>query len=79
MAKVKQSLPRAFYGLALLFLLFIGSIPAEAQEQRFPKPEFETGYEQPDPETPEPRSLTMSYMDVGVLFLVLSLASWFAL
>lgn len=76
---VKQSLPKLIYSFALLFLLFLTSMPAQAQEQRFPKPEFESGYEQPDPETPEPRNLALSYLDVGVLFLVLSLATWFAL
>lgn len=45
-------------------------------QQRFPKPEFETGYVQPSPETPAPRALFLEYLDVGVLFLVLLLASW---
>lgn len=49
------------------------------QQQRFPKPEFETGYEQPSPEVPEPRGLAMEYFDVFVLLLVLSAATWFAL
>ena len=48
-------------------------------QQRFPKPEFESGYEQPSPATPEPRSAFMEYIDVFVLLAVLSLASWFAL
>ena len=63
--------------VAFLFMLL--SLGVRAQEQRFPKPEFETGYEQPDPETPEPRSLALSYLDVLVLFSVLSLAAFFAL
>ena len=46
-----------------------------AQEQRFPKPEFETGYVQPSPATPEPRLLSWEYFDILVLILVLSLAS----
>jgi len=65
-------------GLFVLFLLLV-YIPAQAQEQRFPKPEFETGYEQPDPETPEPRALAVDYLDVLVLLSVLSLATWLAL
>jgi polyferredoxin len=60
-------------------MLLLAGPPALAQEQRFPKPEFETGYEQPDPETPEPRSLALSYLDVLVLLSVLSLATFFAL
>jgi len=63
----------------LVLLLLLVYIPAQAQEQRFPKPEFETGYEQPDPETPEPRALAIDYLDVLILLSVLSLATWFAL
>jgi ferredoxin len=66
-------------GLILLVLFLTISGPVCAQQQRFPKPEFESGYEQPDPETPEPRNLALNYLDVGVLLAVLSLASWFAL
>jgi ferredoxin len=54
-------------------------MPLQAQQQRFPRPEFESGYEQPDPETPEPRALAMNYIDVLVLLAALALASWFAL
>ncbi|NCB08390.1 MAG: 4Fe-4S binding protein [Bacteroidia bacterium] len=62
----------------LLFFFFLLSFTLFAQQQRFPKPEFESGYTQPTPETPEPRALALEYFDVLVLFLVLSLASWFA-
>ena len=48
-------------------------------QQRFPKPEFDSGYVQPSPEAPEPRSVLMEYFDVLVLLLVLSLASWLAI
>jgi len=61
--------------LALYFLPF----GLSGQQQRFPKPEFESGYEQPDTITPEPRSLSLEYFDVAVLLVVLSLASWLAL
>jgi len=66
-------------GTILVLFLLVIFIPAQAQQQRFPKPEFETGYEQPDPETPEPRTLALTYMDVLVLLAVLSLATWFAI
>ncbi len=63
----------------LIFSFFIFNFSlAPAQQQRFPKPEFESGYTQPTPETPEPRALALEYFDVLVLFLVLSLATWFA-
>ena len=63
--------------LILAFLLF--SLDGVAQQQRFPKPEFGTGYSQPTPLTPEPRALTLEYSDVVVLLIVLSLASWLAI
>lgn len=60
-----------------IFLLFTLSL--SAQKQRFPKPEFDTGYTQPSPVTPEPRALALEYFDVLVLLLVLSLATYFAI
>lgn len=66
--------------MAMLVLVLILSVnSAGAQQQRFPKPEFETGYEQPSPITPEPRGAAMEYMDVLILLLVLAVASYFAL
>ncbi|MGC9341594.1 MAG: 4Fe-4S binding protein [Bacteroidales bacterium] len=67
--------------LFLTILLFAASfifIEVNAQ-QRFPKPEFESGYEQPNPTTPEPRSNSMEWVDVIVLLVFLGLASWFAI
>lgn len=67
-------------GRGLLFLLFFFlAFNSFSQQQRFPKPEFDSGYTQPTPETPEPRALALEYLDVFVLLLVLSLASWFVL
>jgi ferredoxin len=48
-------------------------------QQRFPKPEFASGYNTPSPTTPEPRSGYLEYADVAILLIVLSLASWLAL
>lgn len=59
------------------FFLFTFSV--WAQQQRFPKPEFESGYEQPSTVTPEPRALALEYFDVLILLVVLSLATWLAL
>lgn len=64
--------------ILLSLVLMQSSVFSQAQ-QRFPKPEFENGYEQPDTVTPEPRSLSLEYLDVVVLLLVLILATWFAL
>lgn len=82
---------RGFFGFKLRSVIFtftillftfafnLLSFNLFAQQQRFPKPEFETGYEQPSPVTPEPRALAVEYFDVFVLLLVLSAASYFAL
>jgi NosR/NirI family transcriptional regulator, nitrous oxide reductase regulator len=61
----------------IYFSLFAFSVTA--QQQRFPKPEFESGYEQPSTVTPEPRALALEYFDVLILLVVLSLATWLAL
>ncbi len=62
-----------------LITFFSVSLPVWAQQQRFPKPEFETGYQQPRPAMPDPRSVLLEYTDVFVLVAVLLLISWFAL
>ena len=63
----------------LLFAFCLLSFALFSQQQRFPKPEFATGYEQPSTITPEPRGLALEYFDVAVLLVVLSLASWLVL
>ena len=68
---------RGFF-LLFSFLIFNFSL-VTAQQQRFPKPEFSTGYEQPSTVVPEPRALALEYFDVAVLLVVLSLASWLVL
>jgi NosR/NirI family transcriptional regulator, nitrous oxide reductase regulator len=44
--------------------------------QRFPKPEFESGYTQPDTLVPSPRAEILAVMDVAVLLIALSVISW---
>jgi len=63
----------------ILILLLYGSLIVAAPIQRFPKPDFESGYERPTLQTPEPRAIGLEYFDVLVLVVVLSLASWFVL
>jgi NosR/NirI family transcriptional regulator, nitrous oxide reductase regulator len=48
-------------------------------QQRFPKPEFESGYTQPEIQTPLPRSEILEYLDVFVLLAALSLITWLIL
>ncbi|MCD6346928.1 MAG: 4Fe-4S binding protein [Bacteroidales bacterium] len=71
-----RGLIKIFLVISLLWL----AMPVTAQSQaRFPKPEFETGYVQAQPTTPEPRALAMEYFDVIMLILVLALASYLAI
>jgi len=44
--------------------------------QRFPKPEFESGYQQPETFLPSARMEFLAYLDVAVLILALSFISW---
>jgi ferredoxin len=59
-------------------LVFLSSF-VTAQQQRFPKPEFDSDYTLPTPTTPEPRSISLEYFDIIVLLAVLALATWFLL
>lgn len=47
--------------------------------QRFPRPEFETGYQQPETFLPAPRAEIMAVVDLAMLILALSVASWMVL
>jgi NosR/NirI family transcriptional regulator, nitrous oxide reductase regulator len=63
-----------------VFLLLLTALPQTwAQQQRFPMPEFESGYQYPGVSTPEPRALSLEYFDVLVLFGVMALAAWLAI
>jgi ferredoxin len=68
------------YFLLISILLFSAaqSFAADAK-QRFPKPEFDTGYTQPLTASPSPRYLFLEYLDVLVLLVVLSVVTWFVL
>jgi len=69
-----------YYFLLISILLFsaIQSFAADAK-QRFPKPEFDTGYQQPHTTAPSARFLFLEYLDVFVLLVVLSVVTWFVL
>lgn len=67
----------------MLFMLFVlvlslQDLSAVAQ-QRFPKPEFESGHIQPPTLTPEARAQWQEVTDVVVLIISLSLITWFIL
>ena len=48
-------------------------------QDRFPRPEFETGHQYPVNQMPVQRSQAWEYFDVAVLIAALSVASWLAL
>jgi polyferredoxin len=66
--------------LAASCIIFLppGLVFAQVVE-RFPKPDFQSGYIRPLLQVPAPRSGLLEYLDVFVLFAALSLASYFAL
>ena len=60
----------------LLFFLF--TLSAGITQNRFPKPEFESDYQQPKTTTPDPRAQLFELIDVGVLLFMLAGATYFA-
>ncbi len=69
---------RQFFKIVSIFSGLLISVITFAQ-QRFPRPDFESDYKSPSILVPEPRHGWMEYMDVFILFIVLSLATWFVL
>jgi ferredoxin len=63
----------------LLLILLLSWQSVAYSQDRFPRPEFETGYEYPVDQFSTQRGQAWQYIDVGVLIAALSLASWFAL
>lgn len=65
--------------LSILFVVLAGAVAEPtADVMNFPQPEFTSGYDFPLTTVPEPTSDFREWIDVGVLFIVLSLASWLA-
>ena len=67
-----------FSCIVLLLLILLGTCPLYATE-RFPPPDFDSGYELPLTTTPPPRAQIYQYLDMAVLLVTLSLASYLAL
>jgi len=65
--------------LLLMLLLCLLTAGVARAEERFPPPEFDTEYTMPDTTTPPPRSLPWEFIDVAVLVMALSLATWLVL
>lgn len=64
------------YSVIFFFLIFHYTTVAQ---DRFPRPEFESGYEYPVNQLPMHRSPVMEYVDVAVLLAALSVTTWLAL
>jgi NosR/NirI family transcriptional regulator, nitrous oxide reductase regulator len=62
--------------LSVILLLLILKADISAQQQRFPMPEFESGYRYPEVSVPGARSLILEYVDVLILLVLLAVTSW---
>ncbi len=65
--------------LVLLVFLFAVQLMNSYGIQRFPKPEFESGYVQPETLMPNPRAEVLAIMDIAILLVSLSVVSWLVL
>ncbi len=65
------------YLILFAVLLAAVSLSVSAQQQRFPKPEFETEYQIPETVVPGPRAAWMEYVDLAVLLVVMGATIWF--
>lgn len=70
---------RAIGSAVILLSLFATGLLAATPPARFPQPEFETQYVQPEATVPSPRLPVQEYADVAVLALTLALAGWLVL
>ena len=59
----------------IILIILLGYNSILKSQQRFPKPEFESGYIYPEYQVTEPRNPVLEYMDVFVLVLVLSITT----
>jgi len=63
----------------LIVLLLLSPLFVFSQvQERFPKPDFQSDYIQPDLLTPAPRALALEYVDIFILVAALFLATYFA-
>jgi ferredoxin len=69
---------KILFFIVVLILLSFAAVQAFAII-RFPQPEFESGYSIPETFTPSPRAAFLEYLDIAVLIICLSLASYLGL
>ena len=65
--------------ILIAFVVLINLLAFDANAQRFPKPEFESGYIQAETQIPIPRIDLLEYLDILILILTLSVVTWFVL
>lgn len=70
---------KKFAAYTILLLIISFQLYNSFAIQRFPKPEFESGYVTPPTLTPNPRAEALAILDVVVLIATLSAASWMVL
>ena len=75
---MRKQLLKRIYTLFIISLLFSLTENCKAQD-RFPRPEFETEYQQPLTTKPAPRPAGWHVVDAALLFVVLILSTIFAL
>ena len=63
----------------LAVILLLAAAPATLAVDRVPRPEFQSGYQLLELQTPAPRSLLLEYLDVAALAAALSASGWLAL
>ncbi len=63
----------------IIFILLIGWHAVLYAQDRFPRPEFESGYVYATNQMPAQRSQVWEYFDVAVLIVALSITTWLAL
>jgi len=63
----------------ILLLLMLTWHPVIFAQERFPRPEFESGYVYPEHQMPPDRAPVWEYIDLAVLVAALSVAAWLAL
>jgi len=64
---------------AVLVALWALAAQALSAEDRFPRPEFESGYRYPEEQAPLPRDEAWAWIDLGLLAAAIALGAWFGL
>lgn len=65
--------------LLLIVVMLLLPVLTAFPENRFPQPQFETGYAMPATTAPPPRALLLEALDVGVLLASLASSAWLVL